>query len=123
MRDAARTAPAVSPAFVITCAFVRIVPLRETTKPEPWAATPPKYENTVTTPGARRAKTRAAGNADGDAAAGAAARTAAGASWAGTGARTTTVSVVVEPPTRPNARPRPGAAAGPGGAQISARGA
>ena len=53
--EAARTAPVVSPAFVITCAFVRIVPSRETTKPEPCWPAPPRNENTVTTPGERSA--------------------------------------------------------------------
>ena len=47
---------AVSPAFVITCALVRIVPSPRTTKPEPCAPESPTYVNTVTTPGERAAK-------------------------------------------------------------------
>ena len=47
----------------ITCADVRITPVRSTTKPDPSSseAAPgfaPKYEKTVTTPGARSAKIR-----------------------------------------------------------------
>ena len=56
--------PTASPAFVITCAFVRIVPSGETTKPEPWAPWPSVNVKTVTTPGERSAKMRAGEKAD-----------------------------------------------------------
>ena len=103
---------AVSPAFVITCAFVRIVPVGETTNPEPCAAVPSaKYEKTVTTPGERWAKIRAAEKPD--AKAGAIERTAAGRLVTAGAAWTTTVSVVELPPTRPVTRPMPSPAAVP----------
>src|SRR5947207_7204290 len=109
-----------APAFVITCALVRIVPVCETTKPEPWAPTPPKYAKTVTTPGERSAKTRAAEKPDDGAAANGGLTRAAGVAVVAAGSRTTTVSVV-EPPSRPAARPSPSAAAAPSAAQITAR--
>ena len=102
----------MSPAFVITCAFVRITPFGETTNPEPCAALPSaKYEKTVTTPGERWAKTRAAEKPG--AVTRAADRTAAGRLDGAACVCTTTVSVVECPPTSPAARPIPSAAAAP----------
>ena len=110
-----------SPAFVITWAFVRIVPSAEMTKPEPWAPWPPVYVKTVTTPGERSAKIRA-GEKLPEPIAGEATVTWVAAARpfaaAGEGARTTTV---VELPTRPVARPMPSAAAAPSTAQTRAR--
>src|SRR5262249_10813739 len=117
----ARTGPEVSPAFVITCAFVRIVPVRETTKPEPWAAVPPKYEKTVTTPGERLAKIRAGAKPD-ETAGTAGRRTTARVGRGWRASRTPTVFVEL-PPTSPAARPIPSAAAAPTTAQASARAA
>jgi len=96
---------------VITWAFVRIVPSRSTTKPEPWEPTPPKYENTVTTPGERAAKIRAAENP--------AVRDASFTVTVRGGACSTTVVVCAA--NSPAARPIPSAASPPATAQTSAK--
>ena len=98
---------------MITCALVRIVPSRLTTKPEPCASEVPTYVNTVTTPGDRAAKMRA-GEKDEPPSGTAAERAAASAPAAdGPAGRRTTTVWVVEPPTSPVTRPIPSAAAAP----------